>query len=117
MPYLNRIEIIGHVGGEPQTRLSAKGTMIVKFSVATTYKEETTWHNVVAFSLPDWLIGMLKKGALVYIEGRQEHSKYTKDGETKYFSQIVAYKVMPLEKSEKQTETKQEEPQGEDLPF
>ena len=46
------------------------------------------------------MLNQWKKGVKYFIEGKQTHQKYEKDGETKYFSSIVAYKLIPLDKHE-----------------
>ena len=122
MPYLNKIMIMGHVGKNAETSTTDKGTEITKFSVATTYKskdyEETTWHNIIGFNLPDFLKN-LQKGDLVFIEGRQTHKSYEKNGDKKYYSQVIAERIMKMNREPKETqnEIKDAMNNNDDLPF
>lgn len=104
---LNKAMIIGNLGKDCETRVTPNNVSVTTFSVATTYgyknKEgswtnETTWHNVVAWSLSDFYREALKKGAKVYVEGRISKRDYTdKDGVKRYVSEIIADKIIPLE--------------------
>ena len=105
---LNKISLIGNIGKDHETTTTPNGTVITKFSIATVdskkvndaWEDETTWHNIVAFKQSDFMLDKLRKGAKFYVEGKQTHQKYEKDGETKYFSSVVAYKLIPLDKGE-----------------
>lgn len=101
---LNRVEIKGNIGAEPKITTLESGAKVIRFSVATheafkgkdgQYKEETTWHNVVAWSaksMPDFL--SIKKGSFVELTGKLKYSKYkAKSGEDKYITEIVALKM------------------------
>jgi len=91
MQHRNEILIVGNIGRDADTRTSANGVTYTKFSVMTAIGEgtrkKTTWHDVVLFgeNIPDGL----RKGALVQIEGLQDH---TKSGE-RYYSSIVAESI------------------------
>jgi single-strand DNA-binding protein len=101
---LNKAEIIGHLGGDPDMRYTADGSPIVNFSVATSQKrngqEFTEWHKVVAFGkLAEICAMILQKGTLVYIEGRiHSRSWETKEGEKKTSTEIVATNLKGLAK-------------------
>jgi single-strand DNA-binding protein len=84
---------------------------VTKFSIATTHsrktkdgnwENQTTWHNIVAFGLNDFLKDQLKKGKKFYIEGRIDHQTYEKDGQTKYFTSIICdiNGIIPLDKKD-----------------
>lgn len=125
---VNKIILIGNLGKKPELSYAGSGTAVCKFSVATSKKSKgedvTTWHNVACFkntaeNVAKYLIG----GSTVYLEGEQTHRKYEKDGQTKYFSEVVAYTVQFLsgknpEKNE-EGETKQIEETftADDIPF
>lgn len=101
---LNKVEIKGNVGAEPKITNLESGAQVVRFSVATheafkgkdgQYKEETTWHNIVAWaakSMPDFMT--IKKGSFVEITGKLKYSKFkAKTGEDKYVTEIIALRM------------------------
>jgi len=108
---LNRIMLIGNLGRDQETRFTTSNVSVTSFSIATTHgykdkegnwKNETTWHNIVAFSLSDYFKDGLKKGAKVYIEGRLTKREYDgKDGSKKLAVDVVSEKIILLsEKAE-----------------
>ena len=78
MPFhLNRLELIGRLGNEPEVRFSAEGRAITKFSLATDRpaqsgrKPETDWHRVVCWGgLAEFAGKYLARGRLVFLAGR-----------------------------------------------
>lgn len=104
---LNKVMLIGNLGNDAEHRFTTNNTSVSTFSIATSrgYKgrdgnwvNETTWHNVVAYSLPDFYKEALKKGKKFYVEGRISKRDYTdKDGVKKYISEIISEKLIPLE--------------------
>ncbi len=100
MPALNRIQIIGNLGKDPETRFTPKGTKVCKFTVAVTERrhtaegenrDRTEWFNIEAWErLAEICQEYLHKGQLVYIEGRLQTDQYEKGGEKRYFTKIVA---------------------------
>ncbi len=106
---LNKAQLIGQLGRDAETSFTTSNLSITKFSVATTHSRKTkdgnwenltTWHNVTAFGLNDFLKDQLKKGAKVYVEGRIDHQQYEKDGQTKYYTTIISdfNGIIPLDK-------------------
>jgi len=108
MPALNRVQLIGHLGKEPESRFTPNGKQVTHFSLAVTQrrksgsetKEYTEWVNVEAWGrLGEISQQYLKKGSLVYVEGRLKTDKYEdKAGETRYFSKVVAQLMQFLDK-------------------
>jgi len=109
---VNKAIIVGRLGRDPEVKYNQAGTAICNFSVATSnsYKkksgervDETEWHNVVAFTrTAEVCAEYLKKGSLVYIEGRIKTSSWEKDGEKKYKTEINVDKMQMLDsKAEK----------------
>jgi len=80
MPSLNKVIIIGNVGGEPEMRFTPNGKPVTSFSVATNWvyttpdgerRQETEWFNVVTWNkLAEQCNQSIVKGRLVYAEGR-----------------------------------------------
>jgi len=102
MAGLNKVELIGYLGKDPEIRRTQDGRPIANFSVATSEewkdkhsgekKERTEWHRVVCFN--EGLCGVieqyLKKGSRVYIEGKMQTRKYTdKEGIERYTTEVV----------------------------
>lgn len=107
MPSLNRIQLIGHVGREPEMRYTPSGTAVANFSIATNSyytnkageKEETTeWHSIVVWQkLAENCNQYLEKGQLVYVEGRLQTRSWEDDGGAKrQRTEIVANSVLFL---------------------
>lgn len=105
---LNKIMLIGNLGKDSETRFTtAENFSVTNFTLATTYSfknkngewtNETTWHNVVAFNLSDYMKESLKKGKKVYVEGRLVKRDYTdKDNIKRYFTEVRAERIIPLD--------------------
>ncbi len=104
---LNRIELIGNLGRDAETRFTTNNLSVTSFSIATTYSykgkdgnfvNETTWHNCVGFNLSDFYKENLKKGKKFYVEGRLTKRDYTdKDGNKRYSTDVVVNKLIPLD--------------------
>ena len=107
MPALNRIQLIGYLGRDPESRFTPSGKRVSHFSLGVTQRwktgdenrETTEWVNVEAWErLGELCQQYLKKGSLVYIEGRLKTDRYEDKGETKYFSKVVALTLQFLDK-------------------
>lgn len=101
MSSLNKAMIIGNLGADPELRYTAGGMSVATFNVATkeTWKdkggakqERTEWHRIVAWGkLGEQAGEYLKKGRLVYVEGRIQSREYEgKDGVKRKAFEIVA---------------------------
>lgn len=83
---LNKVQLIGRIGRDPEHTVTPRGASIVKFSLATDSKrgEEkiTEWHRCVALNkTADLIMALVKKGTLLYIEGKLQYGSYEgKDG-------------------------------------
>ena len=107
-PALNKVQIIGNLGKEPETRSTPTGKNVTSFSVAVNRrwkdasgeaKEATDWFNVEAWGrLSEVCKEHLHKGSLVYVEGRLQTDQYEKGGETKYFTKLIAAEVQFLDR-------------------
>ena len=104
---LNKVQIIGHLGADPELRYTANGVAVATFSVATNesykndndeWQERTEWHNIVAWRRLAEVAGeYLSKGRQVYIEGRlQTRSWEGQDGVKRYTTEIVARDLILL---------------------
>ena len=99
---LNKVMLLGNLGGDPEVRHSQDGSKIVTFSLATSeswkdknsgeVKDRTEWHRVVIFSpgLADIAEKYLHKGSKVYVEGMLRTRKWQdQHGNDKYSTEIV----------------------------
>lgn len=100
MSGVNKAIIVGRLGKEPEVRHLESGASVANFPVATseTYKDRNTgekkevteWHNVVLWrGLAEVAEKFLKKGDMVYIEGKLRTRSWEKDGVTRYTTEIV----------------------------
>lgn len=106
MSGVNKVILVGHLGKDPETRYMPSGKAVSNFSIATseTWKkdgekqEKTEWHNIVAFDkLGEIVAQYLKKGSLVYIEGKLQTRKWQdKEGKDRYSTEIVASQMQML---------------------
>lgn len=107
MPALNRIQLIGRLGRDPESRYTPTGKLVTHFSLAVTTqwknedgeKDHTEWVNVEAWErLGEVCREYLKKGSLVYVEGRLRTDKYEENGESRFFTKVVASTIQFLDK-------------------
>ena len=108
MPTLNRIQLIGRLGKDPESKFTATGKKVAHFSLAVSNrwkdsngvnKESTEWVNIETWGrLGEISQEYLKKGSLVYIEGRLKTDKYEDKGEAKYYTKVVAQTLQFLDK-------------------
>ena len=111
MPALNRVQLIGRLGKDPESKYTPTGKKVAHFSLAVSQrwktggemKEYTEWVNIEAWGrLGEVCQEYLKKGSLVYLEGRLKTEKYEDKGETKYFTKVVALGLQFLDKRDKE---------------
>lgn len=102
MASLNKVQLIGNLGADPEIRSFQNGGRVANLRIATSEswkdkatgekKEKTEWHTVAIFT--DGLVGVaeryLKKGSKVYVEGQLQTRKWQdKDGNDRYSTEIV----------------------------
>ncbi|MBI3913680.1 MAG: single-stranded DNA-binding protein [Chloroflexi bacterium] len=113
---LNRAQIIGNLGRDPEMRYTPNGKPVTSFTVAVSRTwvkpegdraEKTEWFNVVAWDrLAEICSQHLGKGSLVYVEGRLETRSWeTDNGQKHYRTEIVANEVIMLDKRGRSGET------------
>ena len=100
---LNKVQLIGRLGADPEIKQMVNGKSVAKLSVATSQswkdkstgerKEKTEWHRVVIFNegLVNIVSQYLKKGANVYLEGALSTRKWKDEatGQDKYSTEVV----------------------------
>ena len=108
MASLNRIFLIGNCGGDPQMKTFASGNKVAQITLATSerykdrngeQKEDTEWHSVQAFGkLADVVERFVRKGMLLYVDGKIRTRSYEADGRTIYRTEIVADHIQMLDR-------------------
>ena len=109
MPALNRVQLIGRLGKDPESRFTPTGKKVVQFSLAVSdrwksaegeTKENTEWVNIEAWGrLGEICTQYLKKGRLVFLEDRLKTDKVDdKSGGTKYYTKVVALSMQMLDR-------------------
>lgn len=99
---INKVILIGRLGRDPELRYTQGGTAVCDFSLATdeVFKDErrTEWHRIVTWSRLAEISGeYLKKGKLVYIEGRLQTREWDdRDGNKRRTTEIVAREMKML---------------------
>ena len=105
----NKVQLIGHVGQEPEIKTFDGGKKVVNFTLATneSYKnekgekvEQTEWHRVTAWGkVADIIEKYVIKGKEIAIEGKLTHRSYDdKNGEKRFVTEVVANDVLLLGK-------------------
>jgi len=124
MPALNRVQLIGNLGKDPEMRTSPSGKPVTTFSVAVNQhwrgsderaRETTDWFNVEAWGrLAEICKEYLHKGSLVFVEGRLKTDRYEHQGETRYFTKVIAVRMQMLDRPvPEEPALEGEEPEGE----
>lgn len=105
---LNKAQLIGRLGADPETRYMQSGKAVTNIRIATSERwkdknngerqERTEWHTIVMFDkLGEIAAEYLRKGAQVYIEGKLQTRKWqAKDGTDRYSTEIVAHTMQML---------------------
>lgn len=124
----NHWSVIGNVGRDPELRFTPSGVAVATFTVAVNSswkdaegnkKEHVEWVNVVAWKgLAENVIAKyVKKGDPIFVEGRSQTRTYEKDGQTKYFFEMVATNAVLLGgKRDGETGTTDRAEPGQDAP-
>ena len=116
MRSLNKVELIGNLTKDPEVKVTPQGKTVARFSIATNRswttdsgekKEDVEFHRIVAFDkLAEICEKILRKGILVYIDGRIQNRSFEQEGfdEKKYVTEIVCNDLITLSKKEDTTE-------------
>ena len=109
MPALNRVQLIGYLGKDPESKFTPTGKKVTQFSVAITNrwkgregdpKEFTEWVNIEAWGRLGEICGeYLKKRSLVFLEGRLKTDRYEDKGEPRFFTKVVTQNIQFLSDS------------------
>ncbi|MFV1849137.1 MAG: single-stranded DNA-binding protein [Thalassospira sp.] len=105
---INKVTLIGNLGGDPETRYTGAGKPVTQLSIATSdrwrdaqtgdLKERVEWHQVVMFDKLAEIAGeYLSKGSRVYIEGANRTSSWEQDGIKRFRTQVYANELQMLD--------------------
>jgi single-strand DNA-binding protein len=109
---INKVTLIGNLGKDPEVRHLENGAAVARITVATNesyrdkdgqWQTQTEWHNVIAWRLlAERAERDLKKGSLVYVEGKLRSRQYKdKDGLDKTTTEVEATTIRGLDKRER----------------
>ena len=103
---INKVQLIGNLGKNPEVATTSSGKQYAKFSLATSesYKDSsgqritnTEWHNVIVWDKLAEIAGKyLVKGSQIFLEGKIVTQKFEKDGQTRYSTSIVGREFQML---------------------
>jgi single-strand DNA-binding protein len=108
---LNKVQLIGNLGADPEVRSTSNGSRVATLSLATSRQwknqagekqEKTEWHRVVLWNnkgstLADIAERYCKKGDKVYVEGSIEYRSWQdREGQTRYTTEITARELILL---------------------
>ena len=127
MAGINKVIIVGRLGGDPDSRSFPDGGMIANVSIATSEswtdkttgqkQERTEWHRVVFRDRGNYRLAQiasqyLQKGSQVYVEGKLQTRKYTDgQGVEKYVTEIIAENMQMLDSKQDSQQQNYQQPQ------
>ena len=105
---VNKVILVGNVGGDPETRLMPSGGAVTNLTLATSEswkdkqtgqpQERTEWHRVVFFNRLAEIAGeYVRKGSKIYVEGSLRTRQWEQDGVKRYTTEIVAAEMQMLD--------------------
>lgn len=109
---VNQVTLIGNIGKDPEIRTLDNGVKVATFSLATStggfkkqdgtdVPEKTSWHNIVCWrGLANLAEKFVKKGDKLTVFGSISYREYEKDGVKRYATDIIAYDLVLMGKSE-----------------
>lgn len=126
---INKVILIGNIGGDPEVRYMPNGNAVTTLSVATseTWKDKVTgekqdrteWHRVVCFNRLGEIAGeYLRKGSKVYVEGSLRTRKWQdQQGQDRYTTEIIATDIQMLDSKNSSMPNYDESYQNQSVPI
>jgi single-strand DNA-binding protein len=114
MATVNKAIILGYVGKDPEIKTLEAGVKVANFTIATTDKgytlqngttvpDRTEWHNIVAWrGLAEVTEKYIRKGSMLYVEGKIQTRSWEKDGIKRYLTEIYAENIQMLASGKKE---------------
>lgn len=108
MASLNKVQLIGRLGMQPDVKYLPSGQAVLNISLATSEnwtdkqsgekKEQTEWHRLVFFGRQAEIVKQyLNKGSQIYVEGRLQTRKWQKDGQDHYTTETIVANMQMLD--------------------
>lgn len=106
---LNRVDLIGNLGADPEARMTPSGQSVTTLRVATTertkgqdgeWRDVTDWHTVVVWGKSaDFAAKYLRKGSRVFVSGKLKTRSWEdrQSGQKKYATEVVAERIQGLD--------------------
>ena len=105
---VNKVILVGNVGGDPEVRYMPSGGAVTNLTLATSEswkdkqtgqpQERTEWHRVVFFNRLAEIAGeYVRKGSKIYVEGSLRTRQWEQDGVKRYTTEIVASEMQMLD--------------------
>ncbi|MCX7117028.1 MAG: single-stranded DNA-binding protein [Legionellales bacterium] len=119
---INKVILVGNVGGDPETRYMANGNAMTTLSVATSEswkdkqtgekQDRTEWHRVICFNRLGEIAGeYVRKGSKLYVEGSLRTRKWQdQQGQDRYTTEIIAQDIQMLDSKGGSSQSYQEAP-------
>jgi single-strand DNA-binding protein len=126
---VNKVILLGNVGKDPEVKSTRGNTIVVNFSIATSYKQKekeevTEWHNITAFGRTAEIVrDYVKKGSKLYVEGRLQTQTWEKDGQKHYKTVIIVEDLALLSSSDssrdnsRRSDPPEQEISDDEIPF
>lgn len=107
---LNKVQLIGHVGRDPEIRYLQSGSSMTTFSIATNRtwtdrttnerKDRTDWHNIVCWGRTAEIASQyLHKGSYVFIEGELQSRSFEREGQKQYRTEVNCRELIMLDRA------------------
>lgn len=123
---INRVQLLGRLGGDPELKYTPSGSAVCNFSIATGYKykdktsgemvEKTEWHRIVFWNKAAEIVAQYaKKGSRIYLEGMLQTRSWDDGGTKRYMTEVKADNFVLLDSSGK-TDGRAEQFSSEDDP-
>ena len=120
---VNKVILVGNVGGDPETKYMPSGGAVTNLSIATSEswkdkqtgqpQERTEWHRVVFFNrLAEIASEYVRKGSKVYVEGSLRTRQWEQDGVKRYSTEIVASQMQMLDSKSGDQQAPQQQQQA-----
>ena len=125
---VNKVILVGNLGNDPETKaVNEQGTKVTRFTLATSRKwkdksgkrqEETEWHSVICWD-PFATVAekYLRKGRMVYVEGRLHTRSWEDNGQKRYRTEVVCESLQMLPSGKRDGDPSAGESSGEDEVF
>lgn len=127
MAAINKVLLIGNVGKDPEIKTLEGGNKFANITLATSFtytdrngqkREETEWHSVVTYGkLSDVVEKFIRKGSLLFVDGRLHTRSWDDNGKTRYRTEVIANGIQMLNRVDLPGQQPQPQEVEDDIPF